>query len=443
MSLLVTGSLGIDSVSTPAGHADHVIGGSAIYFAWAAAAFSKVRLVAVVGLAACGQIPHGPAAPAPGSNAGVSSHSPMPSASPSPDLRLTPNIPDGADDIAVDKIIKVTASHGILSSVKVAGTYTDHGDSKKVTISGHLNKSKTGWVASDRLEPRGSYRITMTGSGGADAPVTTTTHFTSQNLDLATDEIYPSFAATMAGTVGVGNPVVLRFDTPVEDKKTFEKHLHITSSPHQEGSWHWYNAQEVHWRPKTYWEPGTKVTATADLNSIPAGHGKYGQTNASTHFTVGDAVITKVNLKTDIATVTVNGKRERTIKVSGGKPGDDTRSGTSLITQKATNYRMTSEMIGLPEDGPQSYDLRVKYALRITNSGEFLHSAPWNTNYFGKQNASHGCVGMSNDNAGWLYDKALPGSPVTITGTNRKLDDLNGLTDWNTDYHTYAKGSAN
>lgn len=49
MSLLVTGSIGIDYVSTPAGHADHVIGGSAVYFSWAAAAFSKVRLVAVVG----------------------------------------------------------------------------------------------------------------------------------------------------------------------------------------------------------------------------------------------------------------------------------------------------------------------------------------------------------------------------------------------------------
>ncbi|HEY4328756.1 MAG TPA: PfkB family carbohydrate kinase [Phycisphaerae bacterium] len=49
MSLLVTGSIGIDYVSTPAGNADHVIGGSAVYFSWAAAAFSKVRLVAVVG----------------------------------------------------------------------------------------------------------------------------------------------------------------------------------------------------------------------------------------------------------------------------------------------------------------------------------------------------------------------------------------------------------
>lgn len=49
MSLLVTGSIGIDSVVTPHGKADNVIGGSAIYFAWAAAAFTKVRLVGVVG----------------------------------------------------------------------------------------------------------------------------------------------------------------------------------------------------------------------------------------------------------------------------------------------------------------------------------------------------------------------------------------------------------
>src|SRR3954454_12952936 len=49
MSLLVTGSIGIDSVITPAGKAHHVIGGSAVYFSWAAAAFTEVRLVAVVG----------------------------------------------------------------------------------------------------------------------------------------------------------------------------------------------------------------------------------------------------------------------------------------------------------------------------------------------------------------------------------------------------------
>jgi sugar/nucleoside kinase (ribokinase family) len=49
MSLLVTGSIGIDTVETPYGKRDNVIGGSAIYFAYAASFFTPVRLVGVVG----------------------------------------------------------------------------------------------------------------------------------------------------------------------------------------------------------------------------------------------------------------------------------------------------------------------------------------------------------------------------------------------------------
>ncbi len=49
MSLLVTGSIGIDTVTTPHGHADDVLGGTAVYFAFAASHYVPVRLVAVVG----------------------------------------------------------------------------------------------------------------------------------------------------------------------------------------------------------------------------------------------------------------------------------------------------------------------------------------------------------------------------------------------------------
>ena len=49
MSLLVTGSIGIDSVITPQGRAREVLGGSAVYFGFAAALFTPVRLVGVVG----------------------------------------------------------------------------------------------------------------------------------------------------------------------------------------------------------------------------------------------------------------------------------------------------------------------------------------------------------------------------------------------------------
>ena len=49
MPLLVTGSIGIDTVETPAGRREDVIGGSAIYFSFAASFFTHVRLVGVVG----------------------------------------------------------------------------------------------------------------------------------------------------------------------------------------------------------------------------------------------------------------------------------------------------------------------------------------------------------------------------------------------------------
>jgi sugar/nucleoside kinase (ribokinase family) len=49
MPLLVTGSIGIDTVETPAGRRDGIIGGSAVYFSYAASFFTPVRLVGVVG----------------------------------------------------------------------------------------------------------------------------------------------------------------------------------------------------------------------------------------------------------------------------------------------------------------------------------------------------------------------------------------------------------
>lgn len=49
MSLIVTGSIGIDNVITPSARADEVLGGSCTYFAAAASFFAPVRIVAAVG----------------------------------------------------------------------------------------------------------------------------------------------------------------------------------------------------------------------------------------------------------------------------------------------------------------------------------------------------------------------------------------------------------
>jgi sugar/nucleoside kinase (ribokinase family) len=49
MPLLVTGSIGIDTIETPFGRRENVVGGSAVYFSYAASFFTPVRLVGVVG----------------------------------------------------------------------------------------------------------------------------------------------------------------------------------------------------------------------------------------------------------------------------------------------------------------------------------------------------------------------------------------------------------
>jgi len=49
MSLLVTGSIGIDSITTPHGVSENCLGGSSVYFSMAASFFTPVRLIGVIG----------------------------------------------------------------------------------------------------------------------------------------------------------------------------------------------------------------------------------------------------------------------------------------------------------------------------------------------------------------------------------------------------------
>ncbi|MHC4110372.1 MAG: carbohydrate kinase family protein, partial [Planctomycetota bacterium] len=49
MSLLVTGSIGIDTVTTPYGVSEDCLGGSSVYFSMAASFFTPVRFLGVIG----------------------------------------------------------------------------------------------------------------------------------------------------------------------------------------------------------------------------------------------------------------------------------------------------------------------------------------------------------------------------------------------------------
>lgn len=360
--------------------------------------------------------------------------------SPADEVKLSSNINDGAKAVKVSTLVRVKATGGTVGKVTLAYSAVVKGRTEKGKVSGTLSADKTTWTADDRLEPSAKYTLSMAGTGGS-GEVSKKASFSTQDLTMK-QQTFPSIYPKEGATVGVGMPVVLTFDVPIKNKADFEKNLHVTSKPAQEGTWSWFSDTQVHYRPKEYWKPGTKISVDAAVNGIAAGDGVYGQKSTSTEFTIGRSVITKIDLDTHQTKVYVKGKLAKTIPISGGKPGFTTRSGTKLIMDKMTNYTMASETIGIAENSSEGYNLKVAYAMRLTNSGEFIHSAPWNASKFGRVNGSHGCVGMSNDNADWLWGTVMIGDPVVTTGSNRKLEKGNGWSDWDISYSEFAKGSA-
>lgn len=346
---------------------------------------------------------------------------------------LSTNIRKNATGVPVSTLVEVTATDGSLTSVKVS--------SSAGQLAGEMSTDGASWVAADRLEPDTTYTV-KAAAEGTGATATTKRRFTTQPLSLD-EQTFPSVAPLQGEKVGVGMPVIVTFDLPVTDKAAFEKQMKVTSTPVQAGSWHWLNGNEAHWRPKNYWQAGTKVSVDVDINGVDAGNGIYGQENRTVDFTVGDAHIYKVDAKTHQMKVFSNGKLLRTIPITTGKAGFTTRSGTKVIIEKFESKTMNSETVGIPAGSSESYNIdNVQWAMRLTYSGEFIHAAPWSVGDQGYANVSHGCTGMSTENAGWLYAMSRRGDVVQYSGTDRQMEFDNGYGDWTENYQAYAKGSA-
>jgi lipoprotein-anchoring transpeptidase ErfK/SrfK len=366
--------------------------------------------------------------------AGTGASQGSPSAPAVPAVVVATNVSRGAKQVPVDHRLQVTSKQALLTSVVVS--------SKSGPVSGTLSADKHRWTAGMLLEPGTTYTVVSTAQDEAGKTVTRTTRFSTAGLTLD-QQTFPSISPLSGETVGVGMPVIVSFDVPVTDRASIEKHLHVVSSPAQRGSWHWLSDNEVHWRPAHYWKAGTDVTVNADINSVPAGNGIFGQLDRTVKFHVGDAHIYQVNAKTDQMKVFSNGHLLRTVPITTGKPGFVTRSGTKVIIEKFPHKRMNSETIGIDPNGPNGYNIgNVQWAMRVTYSGEFLHAAPWSEASQGHANVSHGCTGMSTSNADWLYHMTRPGDVVVTTGTTRHMTLDNGYGDWNEPFSTYAQGSA-
>jgi len=348
-------------------------------------------------------------------------------------VALTTNVKDKSTGVGVDTLVQVQAEHGTIGEATLT-------DSEGAKIPGEV--SGTDWLASDRLEPGMTYTLNVTATGDDGVVKTLEVGFSTQKLTLD-DQTYPAVAPLQDETVGVGMPVIVTFDIPVQDREEFERHMTVTSEPAVEGSWSWFSDREVHFRPKTFWPAGAKVHVDLDLNGVPAGNGIYGQQDQNIDFTIGKKVVNKVDLKKHTLTHTVDGKAVRTIPISAGDASHQSRNGIKVIQEKFASVDMDAASTGVDSSDPGYYNMKgVKWAMRVTNSGEFLHAAPWNAGYLGRANMSHGCTGMSTADAGWLYQRSRRGDIVEFTGGTRSLEDRNGWTDWNVDWSDWVDGSA-
>ncbi|MET8858103.1 L,D-transpeptidase [Streptomyces sp. NPDC004579] len=232
-------------------------------------------------------------------------------------------------------------------------------------------------------------------------------------------------------TVGVGMPVSVTFDRPipVAERASVERRLKVTADT--EGSWGWVkdrnlaDGQRVDFRPRRYWKPGTAVT-------VRAGAG------ITRHFTVGRSFVATVDVRTHFMTLETAGSSRR-VPITAGAPGMDTWNGTMVVSDKASKVFMDSRTVGYADQ----YRGYYYYAVHLTASGTYLHQNPKANTYGGRQNVTHGCVGLATGGpAKRFFDEVVPGDVVKVVGSRDTVAVGNGYGDWNLTWDQWRATSA-
>ncbi|WP_420030209.1 L,D-transpeptidase [Rhodococcus maanshanensis] len=337
----------------------------------------------------------------------------------------------GAEDVSPTAPVSVTAARGTLQGVALT-------NEAGRPVQGVLSPDKTTFTVSEPL----GYGARYTWSGGAvgsdgktvpvEGSLTTVTpqSTTSANTNIADGQ-----------QVGIAAPIILKFSDHVEDKAAVEKALTVTTNPPTPGSWAWLpddNGSRAHWRPQNYWAPGTTVNLAANLYGVDYGDGAYGAEDLSLNFTIGRSQIVKADAPSHRMQVVRDGATVMDLPVSYGEGNEDrnvTRSGVHVVSEKHEDFLMSN---------PPFYEnVRERWAVRISNNGEFIHANPETTGVQGAANVTNGCINLSLSDAQEYFGTALYGDPVEVTGTRIPLSAADGdIYDWAVDWAAWQEMSA-
>ncbi len=360
--------------------------------------------------------------PAAGSPSGVSTTtSTTTSTTPVPVASVSASPALGSTDISPTSPLTITVDRGTIKDFALT-------NAEGKSVQGALSADDTSWALGEVLGYGKTYTATGTalGTDGLTVPITGT-FSTVDPADTARTTIAPGDGAV----VGVAAPVEVLFGVEPADRAAIEKVVDIKTTPAVEGAWAWIEHDGGTWgldyRPKAYWPAGTVIHVDANVYGVDFGNGYWGKEDLTSDFTIGRNQVVIADVNSHELVVQRDGVTVASYPASYGK-GENadltTRSGIHVVSDFFETKSMSN-----PKYGYQN--VLEKWAVRISDNGEFIHANPNSTSAQGNTNVTHGCVNLSIDNAQAYYHSAIWGDPVEVTGTDVALSAEDGdIFDW-------------
>jgi lipoprotein-anchoring transpeptidase ErfK/SrfK len=350
--------------------------------------------------------------------------------------QLSLAVADGSTDVSPVVPLGVAVTDGELAEVTLV-------DGAGAPVPGAVAETPEGpgtvvWTPETPLAYGTSYTLAASATNDDDEEVAASATFTTVTPATVST---PSIGPLDGQTVGVGMPIRVYFDEPVIDRAAVESHLLVTSSTPTDGVWNWLNGSEVHFRPSEYWPADTEVTLDADLYGVPFGEGTWGEKNRTVSFSIGEKHVSIADAGSHTMQVFDSDQLVQTYPISAGSPDNPSYNGAHVVTEMNRDRVMDSSTYGVPVDSPGGYRTPVEYAVRISDSGEFVHAAPWSVAQQGNTNVSHGCINLSTERAAWFFNFSQPGDIVEIV--NSSAGTLRSdIDDWTIPWERWQAGSA-
>lgn len=350
-----------------------------------------------------------------------------------PSLIYTPA--NAATDVGPTSPVRVEVRDGWFQRVALTNS-----DGK--AVAGAINRERTAFTVTEPLGYGVDYSWTGAVVGRDGKAVPLQGDFTT--VDPAT-QVNGSFQLADGQVVGVAAPVILQFDAAIADgdRAAVEKALKVNTEPPVEGGWAWLpdevGGSRVHYRTKDYYPAGTAVNVEAKLYGVKFGDDAFGGQDISLNFAIGRRQVVKAEASSHRIQVITDEGVIMDFPCSYGEgdlPRNITRSGVHVVSERYEDFYMTNPAAGYS-------NVHERYAVRISNNGEFIHANPTSSGAQGNTNVTNGCINLSTADAQQYFSSAIYGDPVEVTGTSIDLSYADGdIWDWVVPWQEWVSMSA-